>query len=151
MTHNPSQARWPRLFYSIIGGAAGATIIVNLLVLGLLGFYNAPSSVWLPTLLGFGGYSFASNIAVAGSVGLTWHAVAHGFGWHSASACWVTGLVMGAALASGIFAVFGVSYDGYSIDGGWALIATAAYGAALGALTGLFAWLIRRPDRDAHG
>jgi hypothetical protein len=95
-------------------------------------------------------FVYAAIVAaiVASTLGLAWHALATRLGWRSVHAYWPPALFVGVAPPQVIFLPTVLSpnamYDWTEL---W--IQMSVYGAALGGLTGLFAWLIRRPDRDA--
>jgi hypothetical protein len=128
-----------RVAEAILGGAlAGASFTT----LGLFAFNLANGmELTFPSLLAAGawfGVTFLIAVGFASTLGLAWYALASGRGWHSAHHYWVPGAVTGAiplAIAFSTTATLALSLG--------------LYGAAMGGLTGLFAWLIRRPDRDA--
>lgn len=85
---------------------------------------------------------------VASTLGLAWHALAARLRWRSVHAYWLPALLVGATPPQVMFVPTILSPNSmYDWTGTW--IQLSFYGAALGGLTGLFAWLIRRPDRDA--
>lgn len=129
-----------RVAKAIALGSAAASAITTL---GLAIFnlssasaysYDAPLAylAWLAL-------SFLVTSAVAATLGLGWHILCQRIGLTSVHAYWIAGAMVGAVpgalwlLPSGSFLI----------------AAIIPYGAVLGGLTGLFAWLIRRPDRDA--
>jgi hypothetical protein len=77
---------------------------------------------------------------VATVLGLPWHAYCQRQGWTNVHAYWTVGLITGVLPGAA-----------WTLPSGFSLIAAfvLAYGAMLGGITGLVAWLIRRPDRDA--
>jgi hypothetical protein len=72
-------------------------------------------------------------------VGLPWHAFAYSRGWRRSWAYWPAGIVLGVALLSIITMPFGIADE---------MAEFIVYSGMVGGLTALFAWLIRRPDRD---
>lgn len=97
--------------------------------------------------------TFLANLSVACTIGMLWHSIAQKAGWISIHAYWPPAVLVGMLPASFLFAPRYLSGD---LEGGAAImnwlrgfITMMALGGALGGLTGTFAWLIRRPDRDA--
>lgn len=85
----------------------------------------------------------AVTTIIAGSLGLGWHTLAQRNHWTTA---WV--YVVPATLVGGAIPITMVVSSG-SAEGLSLITPVVAAGLFHGALTGLFAWLIRRPDRDA--
>jgi hypothetical protein len=91
-------------------------------------------------------YSLAPTLGAAAILGPAWlkHAAKRGFRslWTYLLAGLLRGAAVGAALTATFVLDFGVAWWS------WAAI-TLPYSAAIGALTGVYAWLDLRPDRDA--
>jgi hypothetical protein len=123
------------------GGCAAASAITTL---GLGAFSIASNSVVgleavLSYLVWFA-LSFGVTMLFSGTAGLGWHTFCQARGWTSVHYYWIAGALLGAALG-GLW---------YLPAGSYMLVAILVpYGVTLGGLTGAFAWLIRRPDRDA--
>jgi len=84
----------------------------------------------------------ALSLPVSFTLGLMWHCFAVNAGLRSVIAYWLPGAVSGAAIAAAVLGATGLlSTPSQQLGVGWA--------ALLGGFSGLFAWLIRRPDRDA--
>jgi len=104
----------------------------------------------------FAAMMFASTWAfaalAAGTLGLAWHAIAVRRGWTNWFAYTLAGVLLGAALPAALTAPIWIAEiinPPMELWGrAFSLIATVV-GAFVGLLTALFAWLIRRPDRDA--
>ncbi|MEQ1818257.1 MAG: hypothetical protein ABL871_06570 [Terricaulis sp.] len=88
----------------------------------------------------------------AGTLGLIWHLAATKRGWTNAFVYVGAGLLMGAAIPAVLSAPMWVPqlnyHAGEALGFGFGMGLTAV-GAIMGTLSALFAWLIRRPDRDA--
>lgn len=94
---------------------------------------------------------FATNLIAAASVGLVWHSFAYRRNWRSVQTYVVPGLLVGIAIPFALF-VLPPLLGGSGLDQvgvGFIFAIAAVIGMALGGFTALFAWLIRRPDRDA--
>ena len=139
-----------RVFAAMLAGAALASLITNTvlyLVIAILGHEDA--LLLIPAYLGFLIYGFLVSTVATTSIGLAWHALAVRKGWRRAFNYW------GPAVACGLLVAFGlwlaiVSSFGVTDPNAWSfLLVLASYASALSGLTGYFAWLIRRPDRNA--
>jgi hypothetical protein len=144
MATNPA-----RVAQAVLGGAAISTALISAVV----GLISAPSysdfrsaflaiAVWYVLV-------FVLTSAVAATLGLAWHAMAMRRGWTSVHAYWAPGLIAGLFLP---FMIIGAPAIMSGSDASVAFVlwsVGSVCGAALGALTGLFAWCIRRPDLDA--
>lgn len=129
-----------RFLRSIAAGCLAAAVITTLgsAIFNDFGVtQNSPDAVvaylvWLAA-------SFAVGMLVAGTIGLAWHAFCQANHWTSVHAYWIPGALAGVALGALWF-----------LPSGSSSIASmfAPYGAAFGGLVAVFAWLIRRPDRD---
>jgi hypothetical protein len=124
----------------LIGSAASSAITtVGLALFNLSSSSGSSNDAPLAYLAWFVG-STIITAAVSATVGLAWHALCQSRGYASVHAYWIPGAVVG-VLPGALWLL----PSGSTLIAGFVL----PYGAALGGLTGLFAWLIRRPDRDA--
>ena len=127
-----------------IASAARANIALWLCMTDLLRqFDNAP-----PRLLAGGRVvSVAFNMLVGSSIGLAWRHIPSGHGWASARAYWSAAALAGLLPAQLLFLQPVQSEQSIVASVGWWAI--SVFGASLGGLTSVFAWIIGRPDRDA--
>jgi NhaP-type Na+/H+ or K+/H+ antiporter len=105
----------------------------------------------LMTFVGWLVLGFAANVICAATLGLAWHSCATTRAWRSVQAYVLPGLAVGLFVPALLFLVPSM-LNGSGLDAGSAsfvFFITAIIGIALGGMTGFFAWLIRRPDRDA--
>lgn len=104
-------------------------------------------------MIGFLVGAFFLNTIVSLTLGLLWHGFVERLGWTSVHAYWLPALLVGVAIPLTLMALplTAAGEIRPPIDSSWmttfALLMTL--GISFGALTALFAWLIRRPDRDA--
>jgi hypothetical protein len=138
-----------RVVAAVLGGAAMASLIANTgLYLVMAVFVKTDTLSLFPAYLGFLFYGFLVGAIVAASLGLAWHTLAMKRGWHRPFYYWgpalACGVLSGVALWVAIASGFGVEDP----DAWSALLFLVLYASALSGLTGYFAWLIRRPDRD---
>lgn len=124
---------------AILGGALAASALSSL---GLLVWALASGLDVRPdSLIAFGawfGITFLLSTGFASTLGLAWHMLATGRGWRSVHCYWLPGALTGFVPTMLVFSPTPT-----------AALHFGSYSALLGGLTGLFAWLIRRPDRDA--
>lgn len=126
----------PQMFASVL-----APIIASFVVTGMVAL-----SPWMSGPISAREFVNLSLIAASWSapvsllIGLPWHAFAYSRRWRSAIAYWAPGLLVGAALPTAVLAPFGLAREYFLL---------IAWPGAVGCATGLIAWLIRRPDRDA--
>jgi hypothetical protein len=130
---------------AILGGSMGASALTTI-GLGLFSAFQAngasPDS-WM-AFVAFFALSAIVTALVACTIGLGWHALASEHNWRSALA-----YVIPATLTGGIVPLsFYFSSLGRGPVGETVWLGLTVYGASQGGLTGLIAWLIRRPDRD---
>lgn len=133
----------PSFLEATIGGALASSAAVTCAVaLANLQYALMTFAIWF--VLGF-----VANAAVAVSLGLAWHTFAYRHGWHSIHVYWAPAAAVGAIVGGLVLAVPSL-LSGQIGDGlfFFALIGIG-FGIAWGGLTGGFAWMIRRPDRDA--
>jgi hypothetical protein len=136
-----------------LGGSALAALISTiLLTLFNIVAYQGRSGDFMAAMIGFLPLVFFATAIAASTLGLAWHALARSQGWSSVHSYWP------AAVAAGIAPVFFLMLGPMIEDGARApldrrwfisFFIALALGASLGGLTAIFAWLIRRPDRDA--
>lgn len=129
------------LVYGALGSAAVVAVIAALAnwQYGWMTFAS-----WLA--LGFG-----ANLVLASTLGLAWHTLAYRRGWRGVVAYVLPAALLGIAIPLAIFALPPL-LNGSGLDfhsAAFVTTLTSLVGIALGGMTGLFAWLIRRPDRDA--
>ncbi len=129
-----------KVVHAISGGAAASAAITTAALAAL----NASSgsarfAEFVAAHAAWFALAFVVTALFASTLGLAWHAICQRRGWTSVHAYWAAGAIAGAAPGSL-----------WLIPSGAMAIAAfvVSYGAALGGLTGLVAWLIRRPDRD---
>jgi uncharacterized membrane protein YfcA len=123
-----------KLALAIVAGAIGASLISAVVIVATSIITMPEYSEWSALPL-FATMNTILSLAIASTLGLAWHAFATRRNW--------TGLAFYLAPA----AIVGV-LGGLMASSGTSQLWMGAYGALLGALTALFAWLIRRPDRD---
>jgi hypothetical protein len=92
--------------------------------------------------------SLPTSIIATTTLGLAWHTIASKRGWRIKKYYWFPGLLIGAAVGAAMSFPFVADVGFDSGWWAWACIGTL-YAGAIGGFTGLFAWLIRRPDRDS--
>jgi uncharacterized membrane protein YfcA len=124
-----------KLALAIVAGAIGASLISAVVIVAAGLFIMPAHADWGPVML-YATVNAVLSLAIASTLGLAWHAFAMRRHW--------TGLAFYLAPA----AIVGV-LGGLMASSGSSPFWMGAYGALLGTLTALFAWLIRRPDRDA--
>jgi hypothetical protein len=129
---------------AIVGGAASSSALTTVVLLLIVGpGYSSYVDALGPMIMWFLMMSLLTAV-VAGTVGLAWHAFASRNNWRS-----VFAYIVPASLAGGVVPLsflLGALGQGPVGETVWAML--AIYGAVQGGLTGFFAWLIRRPDRD---
>lgn len=138
------------VFRALAGGSAGAGVVTSL----GLAFWSstnasaAISDIALSTLALMGVTSIAC-FAGAITAGLAWHTWMQSRGWTSAHVYWTPGAIAGALIPISILGPGLIANQGTDTISAALTSILSGWGAALGGLTGLFAWLIRRPDHDA--
>jgi hypothetical protein len=139
-----------RALGAMMGGAAAASIITNAaLYLVFAVFMHMDTVTFFPAYLGFSLYAFIFGIAVASTIGIAWHALALRRGWRRSISYWGPAAICGFLLGFGFWLAIVSSFGVEDPDAWSILLYLASYGSTLGGFIGLFAWLIRRPDRDA--
>ena len=124
-----------------VGSLGAATCVTNAL---LLMHVISDSFIWAVAWI------WAATAVVAYTLGLMWHAVAQAFEWRGRTAYWLPGAIVGALIPLLIGGPsWNTQFEASPNIGQMIALYGCPIGAALGGLTGLFAWLIRRPDRDA--
>jgi hypothetical protein len=142
-----------RSLFAILGGAAGSASTATALLFVVSAIVGNPTdSNTLPFLLsGWILVAFVANLIAASTLGVAWRWLADAKHWRAAWQYWLPASVCGFAIAF-LFVNGGALLSGETqIVWRWfqGMLPFYAYGATLGGLTALFAWLIRRPDRDA--
>ena len=87
-----------------------------------------------------------TTLVAAATLGLGWHTIALESRRTTRSDYWLPGALIGAVVA---FVMPFITLPGIGADWLPLILVGTFYGAACGGFTGLYAWLIRRPDRDA--
>jgi hypothetical protein len=135
---------------AILAASLGSSLVTTLwLALLSVATSDAQSDDAWFSFASWSGLTFLITALVASTIGLAWHAFAHARGWRSVHAYWLPATMVGVippALIVLAPALRGESWMAGSLSSG---VVLSLCGASLGGLTGLFAWLIRRPDRDA--
>jgi hypothetical protein len=141
-----------KVILAILGGALIASVLTTLVMIGMsVTRADAVSPDSTAAYFSWFAIAFIFTAAIAATVGLAWHAFAQLRGWRSIHAYWPAGLVVSQILPAATV-IWGASVAGHwTADAGRAWAVMALYGAMLGGLTAVFAWLIRRPDRDVAG
>lgn len=129
----------------LVGGMTAATFTTSVAHIRSSGLSVGPMimaflALWAVSALG------------AATLGIVWHAIALSQRWTNVFAYVLAGLSLGAGFPAALTAPlwFGELQHpsvGEAWGAGFAMIFITG-GAILGPLTALFAWLIRRPDRD---
>ncbi|MGQ0531903.1 MAG: hypothetical protein ACT4OF_04320 [Caulobacteraceae bacterium] len=137
------QLMWGNRFsIAMLGGSAASAAIIAAAVTIL----NLPYASTFPVWLSMG---FAANVLVAGTIGLAWHSYAYNRGWRSVwfyvLAAWAVGFAIPLALFA-VPALINGEFFGTALP--FLSMIACLIGGSLAMLTALFAWLIRRPDRD---
>jgi hypothetical protein len=138
-----------RLLAGFVGAAAAASLTTTLglfVVFAIMGYGGL--STWR-ALPGSFLLAFVPSAVIATTLGLMWHAFALRRRWHRSFHYWIPALIAGATLGFGLFLLPASTFGMADPDAWTIMFLLTGYGAALGGLTGYFAWLIRRPDRDA--
>lgn len=134
------------LVRTVFGGAFMGWLITNFALI-IVSFFLGSDAPWafaIAALYAMG--SLPVCFAVTATAGLVWQAEASKRGWRSRIHYCVFGALCG--VVSGPVSI--VLAFGWPTDSSWwrHIALSFAYGSIMGGLTGLFAWLIRRPDRD---
>lgn len=142
-----------RSIVAILGGAAISAATATVLLFAASAFAGNPtdSNALAIVLASWIFIAFIANVVAAFTLGLVWRWVAEANHWRASWQYWIPGALSGFALAFA-FVNAGALLSGESnLVWRWfqGMLPAYIYGAALGGLTGYFAWLIRRPDRDA--
>ncbi len=130
---------------TLVGSSLASSAIVALIA-AIQNIAYAPLTFLFWLLFGF-----VANVAIAGTLGLMWHRFAYAQHRHGVHIYVLPGACVGLAISFLLFALPPI-LGGGAFDptaAGFLFVISAAIGMALGGLTALFAWLIRRPDRDA--
>lgn len=133
---------------AIIGGAAGAALVTGAVLSALMLAGHAPVG-WVTWIFL---YVFVIALMFATTIGLVWHILAFRRGWTSMPVYLLPGLVVGLFVIALILLTPGTPHAGPPSEnwGRAGAVFLIPIGALTGAMTGAFAWLIRRPDRDAN-
>lgn len=119
--------------------ASSALITVGFALLNATSV-SASSADAVVAYLAWFALSFVITALVASTLGLAWHTYLQRHNHTAIHWYWIPGAIVG-----------GMSGALWLLPSGSSLVAAliTPLGAALGGATGFFAWLIRRPDRDA--
>lgn len=143
-----------RSVVAILGGAAISAVTATVLLFissALAGNPTADSGSLPIVLASWVMIAFIGNFIAALTLGMAWRWVAEANRWRASWQYWMPAAVCGFALAF-LFINAGALVSGEAhLVWRWfqGMLPAYLYGAALGGFTALFAWLIRRPDRDA--
>lgn len=143
-----------RSVFAVLSGAAASAALSTLLLflVSALLAGNTTDIGLLPVVLAaWISVAFLANAVGAIVLGLPWHLIAQKNDWRASWHYWLPGAVCGFVVAF-LFVNGGALLAGNAnsvFRWGGALFPAYLYGAALGGFTALFAWRIRRPDRDA--
>lgn len=134
-----------KILRAALGGAILAWLLASLLL--WIGFYAASPSPYEPEIIAFVAMYAMSSLPVcliaSLTLGVAWHVHALKRNWRRRSSYCIAGALCGAVLGPTLVLLsFGWSWWAHA---GISLL----YGATMGGLTGLYSWLILRPDRDA--
>lgn len=139
-----------RIALAMAAGAAVASVAASVLLFVAIGALNGESiGGSIEASLRVVPLAFLMCLLTSETIGLVWHAIAVRLGWHAAVHYWAPGAACGIGMGIGTFWLLASTLGVADSDAWSVLFWLAAYGAVLGGLTGCFAWLIRRPDRDA--
>ena len=132
----------------IAGSAASAAIVTAAFAILNVVTSDGRSADFPQAMATFAVLTLFANLIVASTIGLFWHASARVFGLRGLLAYALPAIAVGALLALTLIVVTEDRAPGprYSTLVGVGNL--LSLGASLGGLTGVFAWLVRRPDRD---
>ena len=150
--------RSPLTTVAIVGGALVAATLLSLITFApgvVTGLANDRTPIIRDTQLNMLLLLFIAawilGVLGAATFGIAWHTIALKRGWTNVFAYMSVGALLGAALPAAMTAPIWVgemnSRPTEPLGQAFSMIITVA-GAIMGPLTALFAWLIRRPDRD---
>lgn len=138
-----------KVLLALLGGSAASAFITTL----VLTIHNIAASDGqsdlLSAMMGFALLAFFANLLIASTIGLLWHVYARVFGLTHLLAYVLPAIALGAGLVLVFIEVIGTNEPELNEGTKFGHLLLLALGASLGGLTALFAWLIRRPDRDA--
>lgn len=138
-----------RLVGAVLGSALLGWLVASLILFAIFKVIEAQSThPWASQVTGVAVViildSIPNALVATATLGLGWHAIASRRGWGSRRHYWLPGLAIGAIVGAAISLTslvdFGLAWWP------WALIGTV-YASVRGCFTGLYAWLILRPDR----
>ncbi|QGZ94540.1 hypothetical protein [Terricaulis silvestris] len=138
-----------RILIALLVGSAASAVIVTAAFAILNVVTSDGRSVDFPQAMAtFGVLALFANLSIASTIGLFWHASARVFGLRGLLAYALPAVAVGALLALTLIVVTEnrAPEPRYSTFVG--VVNLLSLGASLGGLTAVFAWLIRRPDRD---
>ncbi len=134
---------------AILAASALASVVTTAwLALLNIATSDAQSSDMWRSFASWGGLAFVATALVASTIGLAWHAFASARAWRGAHAYWLPALIVGLIAPALIVLWPALKGEGWMpgmLSAGFVL---TLCGASLGGFTGLFAWIIRRPDRE---
>jgi hypothetical protein len=134
---------------ALAGGSMGAALVTSLVLFAFIFVFTGPQNTNPLYALVYTAIVAIICFAIAGTAGLAWHAFAQSKRWTSVHAYWTPAALLGILIPSAFLLPGVIANRGTDTIAQSLLLMLVIYGAALGGLTGLFAWLIRRPDRDA--
>jgi hypothetical protein len=150
--------RSPLTTVAIVGGALVAATLLSLITFApgvVTGLANGRTPIIHASQLNMLLFLFIAawilGVLGAATFGVAWHTIALKRGWTNVFAYMFVGALLGAALPAAATAPIWVgemnSRPTEPLGQAFSMLITIA-GAIMGPLTALFAWLIRRPDRD---
>lgn len=128
----------------LLSSLASSAVVAGIAAVANNGYALMTFSAWLAL-------GFVANLIFASTLGLAWHTFAYRRGWTALVAYLIPAALSGAIIPILLLALPPIiSGNGFDFHAA-AFVTTLGViiGVSLGGLTGLFSWLIRRPDRDA--
>ena len=137
------------VFRALVGGSTGAGVVTTL----GLAVWSSSNASWAISnfalsALALMGVSSIACFVGASTAGLAWHRWMQSRGWTNAQLYWAPAAIAGALIPILIFGPSLIANHGTDTVTASLTSILSGWGAVLGGLTGLFAWIIRRPDRD---
>lgn len=140
-----------RAFLAVLGGSALAALVATTaLAIYNIAVFPGPRTGFVSAMAGFFVGAYVTTALAASTLGLLWHWFAQRRGRTGLHTYWIPAVLVG--LAPPIFLMLTPLNAEVppSVNGTWmhTFALLLILGTLLGGLTAVFAWLIRRPDRD---